>query len=191
MRVRVWGRSDCSDPTRISASSRSSDSDRCEPRLLPASAWISSTMTVRTEHSMSRPDCEVSRMNSDSGVVTSTCGGSRRMRLRSVVVVSPVRTMTRIFTADRPSAFSSSAIPHSGARRFFSMSLDRARSGETYNTWVWSGRPCSSPAFTNSSSAAKNAARVLPLPVGAAINVLRPDRIAGQASACAGVGPAN
>jgi hypothetical protein len=36
--------------------SRSSDSDRCEPRLLAATAWISSTITLRTLASMRRPD---------------------------------------------------------------------------------------------------------------------------------------
>src|SRR5262245_32192499 len=38
--------------------------------------------------------------------------------------------------------------------------------------------------------AARNAASVLPLPVGAAIRVWLPARIAGHASACAGVGAA-
>src|SRR3954465_14689633 len=39
--------------------------------------------------------------------------------------------------------------------------------------------------------AARNAASVLPEPVGAAISVLWPERIAGHASACAGVGDGN
>ena len=47
-------------PTRIGggradASSRSRESARWEPRLSPASAWISSTMTVRTAPSSCRP----------------------------------------------------------------------------------------------------------------------------------------
>jgi len=45
-----------------SASSRSSDSIRCEPRLLPATACSSSTITLRTDFSMARPDSELSRM---------------------------------------------------------------------------------------------------------------------------------
>ena len=38
--------------------------------------------------------------------------------------------------------------------------------------------------------AARNAASVLPDPVGAAISTWRPDRISGQARACASVGAA-
>jgi len=45
-----------------SASSRASDSARCEPRLLAATAWISSTITVRVVASIARPDSEPSRM---------------------------------------------------------------------------------------------------------------------------------
>ena len=41
---------------RTSASSRSSVSARCAPRLLPAMAWISSTITVRVLASICRPD---------------------------------------------------------------------------------------------------------------------------------------
>ena len=62
-----------------SASSRSRVSARCAPRLSPATAWISSTMTVRVRASAFRPDSLVSRMWSDSGVVTrmwAACGPS-------------------------------------------------------------------------------------------------------------------
>ena len=45
-----------------SAARRSSDSARWVPRLFAASAWISSTMTVRVVASMARPDSEPSRM---------------------------------------------------------------------------------------------------------------------------------
>ena len=63
----------------VSASSRSSDSARWLPRLLPASAWISSTITVRVVASILRPDSEPSSTYSDSGVVTTMCGGRLRM----------------------------------------------------------------------------------------------------------------
>ena len=46
----------------------------------------------------------------------------------------------------------------------------------------------STPSRTSVSIAARNAASVLPEPVGAAISVCRPARIAGQASACGAVG---
>ncbi len=80
---------------RASASSRSSDSARCAPRLSRASAWISSTITVSTAASSARPRSAVRSRYSDSGVVTSTCGGRRTMAWRRLLVVSPVRTATR------------------------------------------------------------------------------------------------
>ena len=43
-----------------SASSRSSDSARCAPRRVPITAWISSTITVRTVRSISRLRADVS-----------------------------------------------------------------------------------------------------------------------------------
>ena len=57
----------------VRASSRSIETARWAPRLLPASTWTSSTITVRTERSTSRAD-EVSMRNSDSGVVMRMSG---------------------------------------------------------------------------------------------------------------------
>ena len=65
-----------------SSSSRSSDRARWAPRLVPATAWTSSTITVSTPRSASRA-CEVSIRNSDSGVVISTSGGGVASRRRS------------------------------------------------------------------------------------------------------------
>ena len=59
----------------ISASRRASDSIRWEPRLSSAMAWISSTITVETFRNICRDFSAVSRMKSDSGVVTRMCGG--------------------------------------------------------------------------------------------------------------------
>src|SRR5580693_3008910 len=53
---------------------------------------------------------------------------------------------------------------------------------------VSSGSAPSIPSRTSWSIAARNAAKVLPDPVGAATSTLRPDWIAGHASTCAGVG---
>jgi hypothetical protein len=114
-----------------SASSRCNDSARCAPRLFGASAWISSTMTVRVVASILRPDLLVSRMYSDSGVVTTMCGGRLRMLSRSACGVSPVRTSVRISTSGWPSRSSSARMPASGASRFLRMSLDSAFSGDT------------------------------------------------------------
>jgi hypothetical protein len=59
-----------------SMSRRSSDSARCEPRLVPATACTSSTITVCTLASVSRA-ADVSIRNSDSGVVIRMSGGCR------------------------------------------------------------------------------------------------------------------
>ena len=58
--MRCTGPADAADATK--ASKRSSDNARCAPRLLPASAWISSMMTVRTVFSIVRPPALFSRM---------------------------------------------------------------------------------------------------------------------------------
>ena len=114
-----------------SASRRSSDSARCAPRLLGASAWISSTITLRVVASIARPDSEPSRMYSDSGVVTTICGARRFIALRSACGVSPVRTLARISTSGDPSSNSLSRMPASGASRLMRTSFDSALSGET------------------------------------------------------------
>ena len=114
-----------------SDSSRSSDSARCAPRLLPATAWISSTITLRVLFSISRPEAEPSRMYSDSGVVTRMCGGVLRIHARSVCGVSPVRTAVRIVTCGRSSLSSPARMPASGSSRLRWMSLDKAFSGDT------------------------------------------------------------
>ena len=64
--------------------------------MSPAIAWISSTITVRSPPSAARPLALVSRMYSDSGVVTRMCGGRFASFARSLAGVSPVRTATRI-----------------------------------------------------------------------------------------------
>ena len=75
------GRTVAESPTRWaggasprSASRRSRDSARWAPRLLPATACTSSTMTVSTPRRVSLA-CEVSSRNSDSGVVMRMSGG--------------------------------------------------------------------------------------------------------------------
>src|SRR6516164_7860131 len=58
----VAGRPTRSSRSPQSAASRSSESARWVPRLFAASAWISSTITVRVVASIARPDSEPSRM---------------------------------------------------------------------------------------------------------------------------------
>ena len=96
---------------RETASRRSSVSARWLPRLVEATAWISSTITASTEVSISRA-CEVRIRYSDSGVVMRMSGGLRRIAARSRCGVSPVRMPTVV----------SPPMPRSGARRLRSMS---------------------------------------------------------------------
>ena len=132
------GRTVADSPTRCarppaaprSASSRSSDSARCAPRLVPATACTSSTMTVSTPRSVSRA-CEVSSRKSDSGVVIRMSGGCAASLRRSSAAVSPVRTATAISGSGSPSRRAACPIPVSGDRRFRSMSTASAFSGET------------------------------------------------------------
>ena len=75
-----WPKARCAAPGRSSRSSRRSRlSARCAPRLLPASACTSSTMTVVHACAASRAPCDVSMRYSDSGVVMRMSGGLRWM----------------------------------------------------------------------------------------------------------------
>jgi hypothetical protein len=102
--------------------------------LDPISAWISSTIRKRVCASAGRNRSLVNNINSDSGVVISTCGGRRVIACRCAARVSPVRTATRISGSSSPWAAAAARMPASGDLRFFSMSLLSARSGETYTT---------------------------------------------------------
>ena len=113
----------------VSSSRRSSDSARCAPRFVPASAWISSTMTVSTPRSVSRA-ADVSMRNSDSGVVMRISGGCATSERRSAGSVSPERTPTLTSGTSRPWAAAVRAMPTSGARRLRSTSTPSAFSGE-------------------------------------------------------------
>ena len=208
--MRCAGRS--SRPSR-----RSRLSARCAPRLLPASACTSSTMTTSTVRRMSRA-FDVSMRYSDSGVVMRMSGGLRRSARRSSGVVSPVRMPVRTGGAPPPCAASLSATPASGSCRLRSTSAPSALSGDTYSTRTpfARGRPSTKPgpsgssgsprssapsfargrppaaAFScmSSSMANRNAARVLPEPVGATTSTFSPCPMASQARRCTGVGPA-
>ncbi len=59
-----WGLGPPLDVT--SWSSRARVNARCEPRLSPAIAWISSTTIVRTPRSVARERSAVKKMKSDS-----------------------------------------------------------------------------------------------------------------------------
>ncbi len=174
----------------VSASRRSSESMRWAPRLVAATEWISSRMTVWTPRRVSRAE-DVSSRYSDSGVVIKMSGGSRSRRRRSRASVSPVRTPTvGTWGSGVPRVAAASWMPASGARRFFSMSTASARSGETYRTRVRSSR-AGGGAAASRSIAHRNAASVLPDPVGASSSVCRPSAIGGHPAVWAGVGASN
>src|SRR6202007_885509 len=94
---------------------------------------------------------------------------------------------TLMFGAGSPWRSAIRVSPASGVRRLRSTSTASALSGDTYSTRVPDGR-AAKPARL--SSAHRNAASVLPDPVGAIPRVLLPSAMASQASACAAVGAA-
>ena len=192
-----------------SASSRSSDTARCAPRLVPATAWTSSTMIVSTSLRVSRA-LDVSIRKSDSGVVMRISGGWLSSERRSDAVVSPDRTPTVMSGAGRSRRLAVCVMPISGARRLRSTSTPRALSGDMYSTRVlrWGALPragfrrpplaagsrpgrasgSAGAETSNRSSAQRNAASVLPEPVGATTRACAPEEMAFQAPFWAGVG---
>ena len=143
-------------------------------------------ITVRTPLSISLARL-VSSRNSDSGVVIRMSAPSRANTRRSAGGVSPERTRD----GDRPAASCPRArptapMPVSGDRRLRSTSTASALSGETYSTRQrvpGVGRRRRGDQLVD---ADRNAARVLPEPVGATTRVCRPWPIASQAPAWAG-----
>ena len=119
------------------------------------------------------------------------CGGRFSMARRSCISVSPVRTAVRISGISNPRSPAICRISLSGTSRFFWMSLPSAFSGDTYRTSVRSSRSPASALRTRRSMQARNAASVLPEPVGAEISVVRPARICGQPCSCGSVGVPN
>ena len=169
-----------------SASRRSRLRARWLPRLVPATAWISSTITVSTPVSVCCAEL-VSMRYSDSGVVIRMSGGRRSSAARSLDVVSPERTPIVTSARGVPSRSAASLIPVSGARRLRSTSTPSAFSGETYTTRVPFPATVPDP---SESMAQRKAASVLPDPVGAATSACSPAAMARHASACTAVGAA-
>ena len=119
------------------------------------------------------------------------CGGRFNISRRSLARVSPVRTAVRISGISMPCSAAKARISLRGPSRFFWMSLPRAFSGDTYKTSVRSTKLPLSAFRTSRSMQMRNAARVLPDPVGAEISVVRPARISGQPCSCGSVGDPN
>ena len=181
------GRCVADNPMRCSGastsfSSRSSDSAMCAPRLVDTSAWISSMITVSTARRLSRA-FDVSSRNSDSGVVIRMSDGARWNFARSEAGVSPVRTAIAGAWNGRSWPPATFEMPASGARRLRSTSTASAFSGDTYKTRhrrIGSGTGSNISRFSDQ----RNAASVLPLPVGARMSVDSPRAIAGQPRRC-------
>ncbi len=118
-------------PTRVGCASvwsRSRLTERWEPRLLSARAWISSTMTHWVLLKFSLNFFVVSMIANDSGVVMRMWGGFLSMALFLDGEVSPVLTPTRMLSF--LSCFLRiSLICLRGVLRFLSMSLASALSG--------------------------------------------------------------
>ena len=140
--------------------------------------------------SASRP-AEVRSRKSDSGVVMRMSAGAFANRARSAAGVSPVRVATVTSGTSIPSRPACWAIPASGLRRFRSTSTARAFRGETYRTRQRRAGSEGIGAACSRSRAQRNAASVLPLPVGATTSTCSPVAMADQACSCAGVGAAN
>ena len=146
-------------------------------------------MTVCTAASVSRA-ADVSIRNSDSGVVIRMSGGLAISSRRRPGGVSPERTPTLMSGAGSPRRSAMRPMPVSGVRRLRSTSTASAFSGDTYSTRVPAPAGRGSVAAASSSIAHRNAASVLPDPVGAMTSVLSPSAMADQACACASVGAA-
>ena len=153
-------------------------------------------MTVCTSASVSRA-AEVSIRNNDSGVVIRMSGGLVISSRRWAGGVSPDRTPTLMSGAGAPRRSATRPMPVSGVRRLRSTSTASAFSGDTYSTRVALpavGRRTIGLGLgsdeASRSMAHRNAASVLPDPVGATTSVLLPSAMADHASACAAVGAA-
>ncbi len=112
-----------------SASRRSRLIARCAPRLVPATAWTSSMMTVSTLRRVSRAWL-VSIRKSDSGVVMRMSGGVVPSLRRSAGLVSPDRSPTVTSGTVVSSRSAVWRMPVRGARRLRSTSTPSALSGE-------------------------------------------------------------
>jgi hypothetical protein len=150
---------------------------------------ISSTITVSTDCRRSRA-FDVSRRNSDSGVVMRMSAGSRWNRARSPAGVSPVRIDIAGTRNATPCAVATWAMPASGARRLRSTSTASALSGDRYSTRHLLSRGGSASNISRSRHQ-RNAVSVLPVPVGASISVESPRAIAGQPCRWGLVGASN
>ena len=136
------------------------------PRLVPASAWISSTMTVSTPRSVSRA-AEVSMRKSDSGVVMRMSGGCVTRARRSAGGVSPERTPTDTSGTLEPVRGRRAGDARRAARGGCARRRRRAPSAARGRGPRARSSPRRRCSWCSRSIAQRNAASVLPEPVGA------------------------
>ena len=170
-----------------SSSKRSRVSERWAPRLVPATAWTSSRITVSMPVRASRV-ADVSIRNRDSGVVIRMSGGRVERARRSAAGVSPERMPTFTSGSGRPRRTDSWRMPVRGLRRLRSTSTARALRGETYRTRQRFLGSAGGGVAASWSRAARKAARVLPEPVGATTSTSEPSWMACHAPSWAAVG---
>ena len=169
------------------ARSRASASSVCTPRLVESSSCHSSTTTVSSAAKTSWASSSESRIESDSGVVTSAVGQRSRSRRRAAADVSPVRSPT-----SQPVKAGRSV--RSGSSSARTVSPARARSGVTHRTRgptredvAHASSPTAAPASARA-SAPSHAASVFPVPVGACSTPLVPASTARHVSSWNGNG---
>lgn len=124
----------------------------------------------------------------DSGVVMRMSGGRVAIERRSAAGVSPDRIPTRTSGSGSPSRTDSCRIPASGLRRLRSTSTASAFIGETYSTRQRRRASAGGGVAASRSSAARNAASVLPDPVGATTSTSESAAMADHAPDWAAVG---
>ena len=129
----------------------------------------------------------VSKMYSDSGVVTSTCGGLRSMRARSTGVVSPVRVAVRIGASARPRSGRREQLAERRLEVLANVVGQRLERRDVDDERLV-GQLAVGGAADQVVEADGEAASVLPEPVGAEISTSRPARISGQPWICGSVG---
>ncbi len=143
-------------------------SARCAPRLVGASAWISSTITASTSRSVSRA-CDVSIRYSDSGVVMRRSGGWRTQPA-ALVGRGVAGAHARPVGSVQRHAEALGREPDAGQRGRAGSSRRRRPAPAAARCRGAACRACRSGQRRGSSSRSmpqRNAASVLPEPVGA------------------------
>ena len=174
-----------------SASRRSSERARCAPRFVPASAWISSTMTQRTLRSASRAAdvrMQVQRLGrGDEDVRRPPAEGAP---LLGRGVARPHRHAHLARAVAQPLGRQGDA----GQRRpqvALHVVDERLERRDVQDPQPAHAGRRGGSSTSSRSRHQRNAASVLPLPVGAQMSVCSPAAMAGQPRAWASVGPSN